>query len=229
MCANYIPTSRDQLAQYFGVDPREYEFKPETYPGYLAPMIRLSHDNPLSGQLEVVSAMFGMVPHWADVKLARQTYNSRSETTAVKPAFRSAWKRGQFCVIPVDSIYEPSYETGKPVRWRIRHADGRAMGVAGIWEFKADGPRGAPLLSFSMLTVNADDDPLMKKFHKPTDEKRSVVFLHPDQHESWIHSTPEQAPSFLKLYPADELTAAPAPRPTASRTRSTTDAADFFE
>jgi len=33
------------------------------------------------------------------------------------------------------------------------------------------------------LTVNADDHPLMKRFHKPNDEKRSVVIVPPTQYE----------------------------------------------
>lgn len=211
MCSHYISANRDRLAEHFGVDPRDYIFKPETYPGYLAPVIRLSVDNPASGQLEVAPAMFGMVPHWADIKLARQTYNSRSETTATKPAFRNAFKRRQFCIIPADAIYEPCYESGKAVRWQIRHVDDRPMGIAGIWETKSDGPEGRPLISFSMLTINADGHSLMQRFHKPDDEKRSVVFLHPDQYESWIHASIEEAPNFFTLYPADELVAFPAP------------------
>jgi putative SOS response-associated peptidase YedK len=99
--------------------------------------------------------MFGMVPHWADIKLARQTYNARTETVASKPRFRNAYKRGQFCILPVDSFYEPNYETGKPVRWEIADADGGPLGIAGIWEHKQDDPNGLPLLSISMLTVNA--------------------------------------------------------------------------
>lgn len=209
MCANYLPANKDQLAEHFGVDPREYEFKPEAYPGNFAPIIRQNPYRPESGQPEVVSAMFGIVPQWAESKLARQTYNSRSETTASKPSFRHAWKNRQFCVIPVDTIYEPCYETGKPVRWAIRHADGQPMGVAGIWDVKEQ-PDGAPLVSFSMLTINADGHPLMKRFHRPEDEKRSVVFLHPKQYDAWLHSTREEAPGFLTLYPADELMAEPA-------------------
>lgn len=59
--------------------------------------------------------MFGMVPHWADPKLARQTYNARTETVASKPFFSNVWKRKQFCIIPVANFFESNYETGKPV------------------------------------------------------------------------------------------------------------------
>ncbi len=212
MCANYTPSRRDELAAHFSVDPREYVFKPEAYPGYLAPIIRPSQERSNDGQLEVISAMFGMVPHWADTKLARQTYNSRTETTATKPSFRNAWKRRQFCVIPCESIFEPCYETGKPVRWEIRHRDGLPLGVAGIWEIKMGEAGKPPLLSFSMLTINADEHPLMCRFHKPEDEKRSVVVLHPDRYEAWLHADLKDAPDFFQPYPAEELTAAPAPR-----------------
>lgn len=37
--------------------------------------------------------------------------------------------------------------------------------------------------SFSMLTINAGKHPLMCRFHKPGDEKRSVVLLDPDNYE----------------------------------------------
>jgi endonuclease YncB( thermonuclease family) len=51
--------------------------------------------------------MFGMVPYWADTKLARQTYNARTETVATKPSFRNAFKRAQFCIVPANSFFEP--------------------------------------------------------------------------------------------------------------------------
>jgi putative SOS response-associated peptidase YedK len=146
------------------------------------------------------------------MKLARQTYNSRSETTATKPSFRHAWRERQFCVIPAESIFEPCYETGTAVRWEIRHRRGDSLGIAGIWEVRISGNGKPPLVSFSMLTVNADDDPLMQRFHKPGDEKRSVVFLPPERYQAWLDTTIEEAPDFLKLFPPEELTASPTPR-----------------
>lgn len=46
--------------------------------------------------------------------------------------------------------------------------------------------------------------------HKPDDEKRSVVILHPNDWEEWL-TTPnvEAARSMLQLYEPDELTAEP--------------------
>ncbi|WP_019139843.1 SOS response-associated peptidase [Noviherbaspirillum massiliense] len=213
MCSNYRPASRKQLEQDFGVAAPDSDYKAEAYPGYMAPLIRLPRADAGMGDRACALGMFGMVPHWADLKLARQTYNARTETIATKPSFRSAYKHGQFCIIPVASFYEPSYETGKAERWEIADAEGSPLGIAGIWERKQDGPNGLPLLSFSMLTVNADGHPLMQRFHKPTDEKRMLVILAPDQYDGWLHCPVEDAPDFFAQYPASRLAAHPAPKP----------------
>src|SRR5689334_16882220 len=101
MCANYLPTERGLLPQHFHVPPPDSEFKPEAYPGSMAPFIRPPRVDATPGDRACALGMFGMVPHWADTKLARQTYNARTETVASKPSFRNAWKHRQFCIIPV--------------------------------------------------------------------------------------------------------------------------------
>lgn len=218
MCANYIPTARDLLTQHFRAQPPDNDFKPEAYPGYLAPVIRLSHDDP--DQIECVPACFGLVPAWADVNLAKHIYNARTETVGSKPSFRNAWKKRQLAIIPADAIYEPNYETGKAVRWKIESAIDEPLGIAGIWEYKSNGPDGQPLFSFSMLTINADDHPLMRRFHRPEDEKRMVVILRPEEYNSWLHAPTEQLGSFLQQYSSEYLRAEPAPKPSAARARS---------
>lgn len=212
MCANYRPSTRDQLQQHFNVAPPDTEFKAETFPGAMAPMIRLPRTDAMPGDRASALGMFGMVPHWAEPKLDRQTYNARTETVATKPSFRNAYKRRQFCILPVVSFYEPSYESGKAERWEIADVDGAPLGIAGIWEHKQDGPNSLPLLSFTMLTINADEHPLMRRFHKPDDEKRMLVILAPDQYDDWLTCPVEDAAYFFTPYPAERLTAHPAPR-----------------
>lgn len=215
MCANYLPTRHERIEEYFGVSYPAAEFPPETFPGYMAPIVRQQHDQDANSR-DCVLACFGMVPYWADLKLARQTYNARAETVASRPTYRNAWRQGHFCIIPADAFYEPSYETGKPSRWKIADSSGKPLAIAGIWEWRGNGPNDS-LTSFSMLTVNADGHPLMRRFHKPGDEKRMVVLLEPAQYDSWLHATPSEALYFLNCYPTDKLTAEPAPRPHATR------------
>ncbi|MFD2270887.1 SOS response-associated peptidase family protein [Undibacterium arcticum] len=110
-------------------------------------------------------------------------------------------------------FFEPCYETGKAVRWRIEQAQGRPLGIGGIWEWKADGPDGLPLLSFSMLTINADKHPLMKRFHKPREEKRMPVILEPQQYHDWLEGALQNDAAAFAPYPADQLVAVADPLP----------------
>lgn len=221
MCANYRPSTREQLQQHFNVAPPDAEFKAEAFPGSMAPMIRLPRADAMPGDRACALGMFGMVPHWAEEKLARHTYNARTETVATKPSFRTAYKHRQFCILPVASFYEPSYESGKAERWEIADVDGAPLGIAGIWEHKQDGPHGLPLLSFTLLTINADSHPLMRRFHKPDDEKRMLVILSPEQYDDWLTCPVEDAPHFFTPYPAERLTAHPAQKPGSKQVQPT--------
>ncbi len=216
MCANYLPSRQERLAEFFGVEPADYAFTAEAYPGGMAPILRLPFDDYGSDQIECVPACFGMVPHWADMKLARQTYNARSETVASKPSFRHAWAKRQFCLIPADAFFEPNYESGHAVRWKIADESEQPVAMAGIWEWRAHGPDDNPLISFSMLTINADEHPVMRRFHKPGDEKRMPIILLPEQYQAWLHADLKDAPKFFNQYPAQQLHVEAAPRPKAA-------------
>lgn len=204
MCANYTPSAQAAWEAAFRWTFPVGQFKSESFPGYTAPIItnEVREDG--------VLATFGLLPGWAKPDLVRSTYNARSETAYEKPSFRHAWRRGQFCIIPADVIYEPNYETGSAVRWAIRAADGRALGIAGIWESRAVGKDIQ--YSFSMLTINADDHPVMNRMHKPGEEKRMVVILEPGAYDEWLQVKPEHAPTWLTQFPAERLVAEPAPR-----------------
>jgi putative SOS response-associated peptidase YedK len=212
VCANYHPvTSQDRLLEWFGVGRPIGTVPPDLYPVQLAPFI-VRHADKVEIERQVELGLFGLVPHWAkDIAFGRRTYNARSETADKLPSFRDSWRRGRRCIIPAEAIYEPSYETGKAVRWRISLADGRPMGIAGLWGWWR-APDGKDVLSFTMLTVNADDHALMKRFHKPGDEKRMVVILDPAEYDAWLDAPLDRVRSFLRQYPAELMVSEPAPR-----------------
>lgn len=225
MCTNYVPTRGDRLQEYFDVLAPPVEFREQAYPGYLAPIIRAPDlDGPLSDR-QAVAACFGLIPRWSrDGRNYRFCYNARAETVAEKPSFARAWRNQQRCIIPVDAFFEPNYESGRPVRWRIGAADDKPLALAGIWETwrkptPDSGPRDAQiagqdwLISFSMLTINADRHPLMSQFHAPGDEKRSVVMLEPEQACLWLEAPVDQVQNMLTAYEADRLVARPDPAP----------------
>lgn len=212
MCANYHPvTAQDRLLSYFGVRRPPGEVPPESaFPGYLAPFI-LRERHRIELQRETRLGLFGLIPHWSrDLAIGRRTYNARSETVHEKPSFRDAWRFGRRCIVPAEAIFEPNYESGRAVRWRIFRKDGQPMGIAGLWGVWR-GPDGRELLSFTMLTVNADAHPLMNRFHRPGEEKRMVVILDEAEYDAWLDCPPERMREFLRPYPADLLDARPDP------------------
>jgi putative SOS response-associated peptidase YedK len=215
MCSNYRPVTRaDRMLAFFGVERGRDEPSADVFPSGLAPMIRLAHDDGrvASGRLALADAIFRFVPDFiAKVEWARRTYNARSETVATKSTYKEAWAKGQRCIIPTESFYEPNYESGKAVRWIIQQPGEVPMGIAGIFRMWRT-PDGRDVFTMAMLTVNADDHPLMKRFHKPGDEKRMVVILEPADYSRWLSCRVEEAPAFIKQWhgPLD-ANAAPLP------------------
>lgn len=217
MCAHYEGVKNPKrLAEHFGVT-MPAEVRADVWPGYLSTFIRRPKEWDSGDEavppFEAAAGAFGLVPHWTkapDVKKAlassRRTYNARSETVTEKPSFRDAWRRGQRCVIPAEAIYEPDWRSGKATPARISNADGTPLGIAGLWTgWKA--PDGSILRSFTMLTVNADQHPLMRNYHKAEDEKRMVVILPPSDYGAWLDVPTDQAMEFMRQYEADKLTA----------------------
>ena len=67
--------------------------------------------------------------------------------------------------------------------------------------------------SMTLLTINADGHPLMQRFHKPDDEKRSVVILPDAAWGGWLRAKSEaEARRFFQPFDAATFTAEPAPR-----------------
>jgi putative SOS response-associated peptidase YedK len=207
MCSNYRPPKSEALAQ-FNIGPPGFAFG-ECYPGSIGPFLAsVKPDAWLPGT-------FGLLPHWAEPKLAKMTYNARSETVGEKPSFRNAWRDRQLCVIPVQAFYEPNYESGKAIRWRIEREDGKPFGLAGLWESRV-GKEGEPTWSYTMLTINADEHPLMHRFHKPGDEKRSVVVLDDDAWQDWLKAEREdEVRGFLQQFNPSRFMAIADPKPPA--------------
>ena len=212
MCAHYDPqTDPARLKAYFSVGDLPLELKPSLWPGYIGPFLRKHEFADVGDEAvpirELLVGSFGLIPHWAkDTKIARKTYNARSETVHEKPSYRDAWRLARHCIIPAEAIYEPDWRSGRAIPTRISRADGRPMGIAGLWSvWKNLG--GEMTYSYTMLTINADQHPFMRQFHKPDDEKRSVVILHEHDYDGWLHASAVDSREFLYPYPADNLVA----------------------
>lgn len=216
MCNHYDPPKQEQIEVFWRLAKSIQPSWPESlYPYSQGPFIRAGAQ---SGR-QLVVGQWGLIPHFA--KTARSTYptnNARSEELAEKASYRQPWAKGQRCIIPAVSFDEPCWETGRNVWWRFRRADGAPWGLAGLWNSWLDRSTGALIESYTLLTINADAHPLMRRMHKPRpdraadrQDKRSVIPIESGYVDAWLHGDPVDAKALLRLAPNAVFDAAPVP------------------
>ncbi len=162
---------------------------------------------------ELIEGQLGFVPRWvksaSDAKLrATKMVNTRSETVTTSNNTRDAWLAGQRCIVPMMAFLEDDWRSGKAVPTRITRVDGKPMGVAGLWERWANA-EGEVIVSYTLLTVNANSHALMHRYQQPGNEKRMLVVLNEGAFDAWLSARPEKAREFMRAYPANLLTANP--------------------
>jgi len=203
MCSNYLPVSRrDRLLTYFGAEYASDQPEREVFPLGTAPFIRLSVEGEEGGRPALVAedGQFGLLPPWtAETRFGTRTYNARSETVATLPSFRDAWRKSLRCIVPTESVFEPCYETGSCVRWRIWQEGDIPLGIAGLYS-QWQSPEGERKFTFTMLTVNADAHPFYSRFHKPGEEKRMPIFLDPHEYGPWLTCKLVEAPRYFRMW-----------------------------
>lgn len=215
MCNRYVApdlAAIERLWHLGGRNPPQW-WEPAIYPRAQGPFIRAA-----KGERELVVGQWGLIPGFAQTpRLPYQTHNARSEELARKASFRQPWARGQRCIIPAASFDEPCWETGRNVWWTFRRADGQPWGLAGLWNAWLDRHSGEWIESYTMLTINADAHPLMRRMHKPKatagpdeQDKRSVIPIESRDVDRWLHGTPADASRLLALAPLQAFAAAPA-------------------
>ena len=204
MCVNYTPTRKEQLTQFGVISAHLDDYKPETWQDYVAPIIR--HNN---GEREAVLAAYSMVPKSKMPTGVKRfsTMNARAETIGQLRTYAKPWREGKLCLVPMQDFFEPCYESGKAERWRIGLVDETDFAVAGLFQDWLE-PDGQRSFSFTQITINADEHPLMRRFHPFGEEKRSLVVVHRSDYDDWLGcKNSERARSFLQLYPAERMRA----------------------
>jgi len=202
MCINFTPTrNKDWIKSKFQVDlPEQYPV--EVFPSYKSPIIVFDRNE---NRYKCGLAEFGLIPSWSkDKKIQKHTYNARSETVHSKPSYKYAWSNRRFALCIVDNFFEPSYESGKAERYCIERTDKEPMGIASLWDTWINKETNETVVSFTMLTCNADNHPVMKRFHRPEDEKRTPVILDSNQFYDWLRVTSDTAMNYMKweLFPS---------------------------
>ena len=174
MCGRYAlygPQSR--YREHFGVDG-DYDMAPRynVPPSAVMPVIRQ-----IDGQRSFVPARWGLMPSWAkDTENLPKPINAKSETAAIKPMFRHAFRKSRV-LVPADCFYEwkPAQDGKQP--YLIRMRDEAPFGMGGLLEHW-HGPEGE-VLTFTILTT--EPNPLMAEIHN-----RMPVIVRPEDYGRWL-------------------------------------------
>ena len=213
MCSHYQAIKeRERYYRKFGVYPPPHEYVEDMWPKYAGTFIRRPPEAQSGDEAvplrEAQVGRWGLVPgntKDAARQLKLSTFNARAESVARSFTFGGAWRGAQHCIVPADAICEPDWRTGRHVPARIARADAEPLAIAGLWD-RWDSPAG-PVLSYTMLTINADDHAFMCRYQRPDDEKRMVVLLRPQDYDAWLSAPPQASMDFMRQCPPGDLVA----------------------
>lgn len=225
MCTRYVSPEAAAIERQWklGRDQPFRGLRAEVFPRRAGPYIRVAGEGD-QARLEVQLGQWWLIADGASERFPKaMTCNARWEDLRKRWSYRGPWARGQRCIIPAEAFYEPNWESGRHVPWCFRRADGDAWALAGLWNDWVEPSTGEVIRSYTMLTQNADDHPLMRRMHKPdpnrgldAQDKRCVVPLAPQDEQTWLFGSAEQAASVVSLPPLAWFDASPAPAPTAA-------------
>ncbi len=198
--------SPDLYAEAFGIAPPDALLGKEVWPRQPGFFIRKAQVS------ELAQGQFGLVPTWvksaSDAKLrSTKLAVTRYETMSTATATRDVWLKGQRCIIPMQAFFEDDWRSGKAVPTRIARVDGQPMGVAGLWERWTQGDQ--EIVSFTLLTVNANSHALMNRYGQNGNEKRMPAILNEGAYAAWLNAPIDKAREFMRAYPANLLLANP--------------------
>ncbi len=177
--------SPDLYAEAFGIAPPDALLGKEVWPRQPGFFIRKAQVS------ELAQGQFGLVPTWvksaSDAKLrSTKLAVTRYETMSTATATRDVWLKGQRCIIPMQAFFEDDWRSGKAVPTRIARVDGQPMGVAGLWERWTQGDQ--EIVSFTLLTVNANSHALMNRYGQNGNEKRMPAILNEGAYAAWLNA-----------------------------------------
>ena len=196
MCGRYsITTSTEALRRLFNFDDRpNLQPRYNLAPTQMAPVIRER-----DGARHLDMLRWGLLPKWSkDASGAAKMINARSETIAVKPAYREAF-RARRCLVPADGFFEWRARGKSKQPYRVCLVDGDAFAFAGLWEAWSDPNAGGAIVeTYTVATVVASAS--IAHIHH-----RMPVILEPGDHRAWLRGDPAEAAALLKPLADEKL------------------------
>ncbi len=208
MCNLYsLTTNVEAIRRLFKVqriapDIGNMEPLPGIFPGQNAPVIRDSED----GERELTVMHWGFVMPQKD-RAPKDVTNARDDKIQSSPFWKSSFQERR-CLIPASSFaeYHPTEKNEKGhklVVWFGLDGDEPRppFAFAGLWRHWRGNYRNELVEFDSYSIVTTKPNEVVKPIH-PT---RMPVILKPDDHDTWLNGSAEDAIELARSYPAGEM------------------------
>jgi putative SOS response-associated peptidase YedK len=166
-------------------------------PTATVPCLRLQ-----DGALEAIPVRWGLVPFFSRGEPSKgySMHNARSETLSTAGAFRTAWQRGQRCLIPATGFYEWHQDEHGKAPFFIRDVEERGFLFGGIWD-RSIREDGVVVHSCSIVTLPANE--LMADIHNiGSFPGRMPLILPPGDCADWLAASPVAAGNLIRAFPS---------------------------
>ncbi len=152
------------------------------------------------GTRHLAQCRWGFIPSWADdLKIGYKMINARSETVAVKPTFRDAFKNHR-CLVVANGFFEWRAVGKSKIPVYIRLKSHQLIGFAGLYNAWKS-PAGEDICTCAIITTSAND--LLRPVHD-----RMPCIIPKDKEDSWLDpkiNEKDVLMSLLKPYPSDQM------------------------
>jgi putative SOS response-associated peptidase YedK len=202
MCGRYVTKAAAELERFWNIRRGGTDFGGafNAAPTQRLPIIRLHQ-----GERALALMRWGLVLSSAkDTKAGANLINARSETLAIRPAFRAAFMRRR-CLIPMAGYYEWQKTPAGKVPHFIHLLNAEQFAAAGLYEHRPGRDGKEAVESFAVITTEPNE--MTARIHD-----RMPVILPGDAHAQWLDPDNTRTDALQKLlrpYPAEEMRAYP--------------------
>ena len=190
-----VTSKRDRLGNY---EPQR-----AIYPGYESPVVRLDDD----GNRELVMGKWGFIYRPKSKKTGKllapkPVNNARDDKLGQR--FWNASFRERRCLVPASSFCEAKGRAPATYFWFGLDGEGDErppFAFAGFWRSWKGEWRSTEFDGFTHTVVTSTPNELVKPVHP----SRMVVILAPEDYETWLHGSEDDAMALCRPFPAEEM------------------------
>ena len=202
MCGRFIAKTDQSWQNFFTLKKPPPQFEAfNISPSQSVPVVRRVTDGNECDLLR-----WGLIPSFASgVPGKYHTINARIETMDSSPAYRTAWRRGQRCIVPANGFYEwQELPGGSKQPWFIHLVERELFGFAGLWD-RSVATDGTAVESFTIITMPTSQ--FMAEIHNT--RRREPAILAPRDQQTWLAGNAADARASLRPAAEGVLSAHP--------------------